>query len=73
VAEHQAMLGAQADPTLYACHFDGVTLNSLGKAKLDAMLVREGRDALARAAFAFLPTRAKLDLAGFEDSDIFAH
>jgi hypothetical protein len=39
VVDHQAVMGAQADPTLYACHFDGTALNSLGKAKLDAMLV----------------------------------
>ena len=38
VADHQAVLGAQADPTLYACHFDGTNLNGLGKMKLDAML-----------------------------------
>jgi len=43
------------------------------KAKLDAMLKREGRTAYAEAAFGFLPTRAKLDLAGFADDDIFAH
>jgi ribonuclease D len=43
------------------------------KAKLDTMLVREGREDFAKAAFAFLPTRAKLDLAGYEDDDIFAH
>ncbi len=43
------------------------------KEKLDAMLVREGREAFAEAAFAFLPTRAKLDLAGFDEDDIFAH
>lgn len=42
------------------------------KARLDAMLAREGRTHLAEAAFDFLPTRAALDLAGFED-DIFAH
>ncbi|MGE4351227.1 MAG: ribonuclease D [Bdellovibrionales bacterium] len=41
--------------------------------KLDAMLVREGRDKLAKAAFAFLPARAALDLAGWENVDIFAH
>jgi ribonuclease D len=41
--------------------------------KLDAMLTREKRDGLARAAFAYLPERVRLDLAGFEDSDIFAH
>jgi ribonuclease D len=43
------------------------------KAKLDAMLEREGRQAYAEAAFQFLATRAHLDLAGFEDVDIFAH
>ena len=43
------------------------------KAKLDAMLVREGRMAAAEACFRFLPERARLDLAGFEDEDIFAH
>lgn len=42
VADQQAMVGAQMDPTLYACHFDGTTLNSLGKAKLDAMVVDGG-------------------------------
>jgi ribonuclease D len=41
--------------------------------KLDNMLKREGRDGLARAAFAYLPDRAKLDLAGFAEMDIFAH
>ena len=41
--------------------------------RLDAMLVREGRVALAEAAFAFLPVRAALDLGGFESDDIFAH
>ena len=43
------------------------------RAKLDAMLAREGRDGYAGAAFAFLPTRAKLDLDGWADTDIFAH
>jgi ribonuclease D len=41
--------------------------------KLDEMLVREGRDGLARACFEFLPHRAVLDVAGWEDVDIFAH
>ena len=41
--------------------------------RLDAMLKREGRDTLARAAFAYLPERVRLDLAGFEAMDIFAH
>lgn len=43
------------------------------KERLDQMLAREGRTALAEQAFAFLPSRAALDLAGFEDVDIFAH
>jgi ribonuclease D len=43
------------------------------KAKLDTMLAREGRTAAAEACFRFLPERAGLDLAGFEDEDIFAH
>jgi ribonuclease D len=43
------------------------------KAKLDMMLDRDGRRAFAQAAFAFLPTRAALDLAGFPDDDIFSH
>lgn len=43
------------------------------KARLDEMLAREGRADLAAAAFRFLPTRAALDLTGFEDTDIFAH
>ena len=41
--------------------------------KLDAMLAREKRDGLASAAFAYLPERVRLDLAGFADADIFAH
>jgi ribonuclease D len=43
------------------------------RAKLDAMLAREGRTELAAACFGFLPTRAKLDLTGWPDSDIFSH
>ena len=40
---------------------------------LDAMLAREGRTRLALACFDFLPTRAELDLEGWEETDIFAH
>lgn len=43
------------------------------KAKLDAILDREGRMHLAQACFSFLPSRAALDLAGWEPVDIFAH
>src|ERR1700723_4026020 len=41
--------------------------------RLDVMLAREGRTGLAQACFAFLPTRAKLDLDGWGTEDIFAH
>ncbi|MEM8634634.1 MAG: ribonuclease D [Pseudomonadota bacterium] len=40
---------------------------------LQAMLEREGRTDLANACFDFLPVRAALDLAGWDDTDIFAH
>ncbi len=43
------------------------------KARLDLMLDRDGRRAEAEAAFGFLPIRARLDLMGFDDQDIFAH
>lgn len=43
------------------------------KEKLDARLEREGRTDLAQAAFEFLPTRARLDLAGWPEIDVFAH
>ena len=43
------------------------------KEKLDARLAREGRTEIANACFEFLPTRAKLDLAGWPEIDIFAH
>ncbi|MCW5745739.1 MAG: ribonuclease D [Alphaproteobacteria bacterium] len=43
------------------------------KARLDALLDREGRRELAEAAFRFVPYRAALDLQGWPDVDIFAH
>ncbi|RAI35442.1 ribonuclease D [Rhodoplanes roseus] len=43
------------------------------KARLDEMLAREDRTGLAAACFEFLPVRAKLDLAGWAEEDIFAH
>lgn len=43
------------------------------KARLDQMLAREGRSGEAEACFRFLPVRARLDIAGYEDTDIFAH
>jgi ribonuclease D len=43
------------------------------KARLDEMLAREGRTTHAQRCFEFLSTRAALDLAGFEDMDLFSH
>ncbi|WP_101066879.1 ribonuclease D [Roseovarius salinarum] len=43
------------------------------RAALDTRLAREGRAELAQSCFDFLPTRARLDLAGWPDIDIFAH
>lgn len=60
----QAQLEYAASDVLY--------LHAL-KARLDAMLEREDRTAMAQACFDFLPTRAKLDLAGWPETDIFAH
>jgi ribonuclease D len=51
---------------------DVLHLHQLREA-LNVMLEREGRSAFAQACFDFLPTRAKLDLAGWPDTDIFAH
>jgi ribonuclease D len=41
--------------------------------RLDAMLKREGRYEIAKACFEFLPARARLDLLGWADEDIFSH
>ena len=43
------------------------------KERLDSMLARENRTELAQSCFAFLPTRARLDLLGWPETDIFAH
>ncbi|WP_323779392.1 ribonuclease D [Leisingera sp.] len=51
---------------------DVLHLHKLRKA-LDKRLAREGRTEMAQACFDFLPMRAKLDLAGWPDIDIFAH
>jgi len=51
---------------------DVVHLHAL-RDKLDIMLAREGRTELAQSCFDFLPTRVALDLAGWEETDIFAH
>ena len=59
------------DQIAYAAS-DVLHLHAL-RERLDAMLVRERRDHLARACFEFLPHRALLDVAGWEDADVFAH
>jgi len=41
--------------------------------ELNKRLAREGRTEMAQACFDFLPMRAKLDLAGWPETDIFAH
>ena len=51
---------------------DVLHLHKLREA-LDKRLAREGRTEMAQACFDFLPTRAKLDLAGWPETDIFAH
>ncbi len=51
---------------------DVINLHAL-KARLDEMLIRENRMDLAQACFAFLPHRAALDVAGWDEIDIFAH
>jgi len=61
-----------SDEQLAYAASDVLYLHAL-KAKLDALLEREGRSELAAAAFQFLPTRARLDLAGWPDVDIFEH
>jgi ribonuclease D len=61
-----------SDEQLAYAASDVLHLHAL-RARLDEMLAREGRDALACACFEFLPHRAILDVAGWEDVDIFAH
>ena len=61
---NQAQLDYAASDVLY--------LHRLRTA-LDAMLEREGRIALAKACFEFLPHRAALDVAGWAEQDIFSH
>jgi ribonuclease D len=61
-----------SDSQLAYAAMDVVHLHAI-REKLDMMLAREGRVPLAQSCFAFLPTRAALDLAGWEEVDIFAH
>jgi len=61
-----------SDAQLAYAASDVLHLHAL-KARLDAMLAREGRTEIAQSCFDFLPTRAALDLAGWEETDVFAH
>lgn len=61
-----------SDSQLAYAAMDVVHLHAI-REKLDAMLARESRADLAQSCFAFLPTRVALDLAGWEDMDVFAH
>ncbi len=61
-----------SDAQLAYAASDVLHLHAL-RERLDEMLAREGRAELARACFDFLPTRAMLDLSGWENVDIFAH
>jgi len=61
-----------SDAQLAYAASDVLHLHAL-RERLDAMLAREGRGALAAACFDFLPTRARLDLAGWAEQDIFSH
>ncbi len=60
------------DPQVTYAASDVLHLHAL-REKLDAMLAREGRSELAAVCFGFLPHRARLDLAGWAEQDIFSH
>lgn len=61
-----------SDAQLSYAASDVLHLHAL-KERLETMLDREERREEADACFGFLPTRTKLDLMGWRDSDIFAH
>lgn len=60
------------DPQLAYAASDVLHLHAL-KERLEVLLAREGRLELAQACFRFLPHRARLDLAGWAEEDIFSH
>lgn len=72
--QQQSDWGAETltDAQLNYAASDVLHLHKL-KAAFDLMLAREGRTEMAQACFDFLPMRAKLDLDGWPDADIFAH
>ncbi len=61
-----------SDAQLHYAAADVLYLHAL-KVRFDELLQREGRGDLAEACFGFLPARALLDIAGWEEEDIFAH
>ena len=63
---------ALSDAQLAYAASDVLYLHAL-KEKLDERLAREGRAEIARHCFDFLPVRARLDLEGWPETDIFAH
>lgn len=72
--QQQSDWGAQTltDAQLDYAASDVLYLHQL-KAAFDVLLARENRTELAQACFDFLPTRAQLDLAGWPETDVFAH
>jgi len=72
--QQQSDWGAEnlSDAQLDYAASDVLYLHRLKEA-LDEMLAREGRTELARSCFDFLPARARLDLEGWPEIDIFAH
>ena len=64
--------GKLSDAQLAYAASDVLHLHGIRRVLMDR-LEREGRTAMADACFAFLPVRARLDLAGWPDTDIFAH
>ena len=76
ISKHQQMgdWGAESltDAQLDYAASDVLYLHKL-RDVLNGRLAREGRTEMAQACFDFLPTRAKLDLAGWPEIDIFAH
>lgn len=73
-AQQSSDWGAErlSDAQLQYCANDVLHLHAI-KEGLEDMLKREGRMELAQACFDFLPMRARLDLEGWPDTDIFAH
>ena len=63
---------ALSDAQIAYAAADVLHLHAL-RGRLNAMLEREGRSDIAKACFDFLPSRARLDLMGWAETDIFAH